>query len=93
MIFRQTGLKSFHAQSSAAKAQSIVDDLQRLGSGVLVSDAGTPGISDPGFILIQKAIEKGIEIIPVPGPSALITLLSASGFPIDKFYYGGFFTA
>lgn len=83
-------LKSFHAQSSETKAASIVEDLSKVDSAVLVSDAGTPGISDPGFVLIQKAIDQGIEIIPVPGPSALVTLLSASGFPIDKFYYGGF---
>jgi len=56
----------------------------------LVSDAGTPGISDPGFRLIREAINSGIKIIPVPGPTALAAALAASGLPTDRFLFIGF---
>jgi len=56
----------------------------------LITDAGTPTISDPGYKLVKKAIENNIEIIPIPGPSAVITALSASGLPTDKFIFLGF---
>jgi 16S rRNA (cytidine1402-2'-O)-methyltransferase len=56
----------------------------------LVSDAGTPGISDPGFRLIQTAIENQIPIVPIPGPSAVIAALSVSGLPTDSFLFKGF---
>ena len=56
----------------------------------LVSDAGTPAISDPGFKLVAEAIENGIEVISIPGPSAVITGLAASGLPTDQFYFAGF---
>ena len=56
----------------------------------LVSDAGTPGIADPGFPLIREALAQGIEIIPIPGPSALITALSAAGLPTHRFLFFGF---
>ena len=55
-----------------------------------VSDAGTPGISDPGFRLVQLAIENQIRVVPVPGASALINALVASGLPTDEFFFGGF---
>jgi 16S rRNA (cytidine1402-2'-O)-methyltransferase len=67
--------------------------LSRLNQGdriALVSDAGTPGISDPGFRLIQIAIENRIPIVPIPGPSAVITALSVSGLPTDAFLFKGF---
>ncbi len=59
-------------------------------TGCLVSDAGTPGISDPGFRLVRACITAGVEIIPIPGASAAITALSASGLPTDKFLFTGF---
>lgn len=67
--------------------------LQRLEDGfnvALTSDAGMPGISDPGYHLIKAAIERGIEIIPIPGPTALICALAASGLPTDRFVFEGF---
>ncbi len=67
--------------------------MEKLKSGksvALISEAGTPGISDPGFILIKKAIEEKIEVIPIPGACAAIAALSASGLPIDKFVFLGF---
>src|SRR5256886_5053425 len=59
----------------------------------IVSDAGTPGISDPGFRLARLAIESGVRVVPVPGASALITALVASGMPTDEFFFGGFLPA
>ncbi len=73
--------------------QSVLDKyLARLENetAALVSDAGTPGISDPGFRLVRACREKGIEVIAIPGPSAAVTALSASGLPTDKFIFVGF---
>lgn len=83
-------LLSFHAKSSDKKAEEICEKLKSGKSGALISDAGTPGISDPGFKLIKVCLEQNIKLIPIPGASAFLTLLSVSGFPIDKFYFGGF---
>jgi 16S rRNA (cytidine1402-2'-O)-methyltransferase len=83
-------LKSFHSYSSDAKSESLVEALSEGKSAALVSDAGTPGISDPGFALIQSALDAGVEITPIPGPSAVITALQASGAPTDKFIFLGF---
>jgi 16S rRNA (cytidine1402-2'-O)-methyltransferase len=70
--------------------------IQRLKSGsdiALVSDAGTPGISDPGYHLIQAALAEGIAVMPIPGPSAVITVLSVSGLPTDRFLFLGFLSS
>lgn len=83
-------LKSFHSYSSDAKIMSLVEELAGGKSAALVSDAGTPGISDPGFQLIKLALQAGIEVYPIPGASAVITALSVSGAPTDKFTYIGF---
>lgn len=67
--------------------------LERIGAGAnvaLVSDAGTPTISDPGFALVRAAHERGLKVSPVPGPSAVIAALSASGLPTDEFLFAGF---
>lgn len=86
----QKRLNSFHAQSSLKKAEEIISKIKSGQNIAYVSDAGTPGISDPGFILIREAIKSGIDVIPIPGASALVTLVSVSGFPIDKFSFAGF---
>jgi 16S rRNA (cytidine1402-2'-O)-methyltransferase len=62
-------------------------------SVAVVSDAGTPAINDPGFRIVKKAIESGIDIVSIPGPSAVVTALAASGLPTDSFFFGGFLPA
>lgn len=83
-------LISFHSHSGVTKVEKIIDSLLQGQNIALVSDAGTPGISDPAYVLIQAALEKKIPIIPIPGASAVITALCASGLPTDKFVYLGF---
>lgn len=83
-------LISMNARSELKKAEYI---MQRLKSGedlALISDAGTPGISDPGGILVNLALKEEIEVVPVPGPSAVITALSASGLPSSSYIFDGF---
>jgi 16S rRNA (cytidine1402-2'-O)-methyltransferase len=83
-------LLSFHSHSGQTKTEKIIDYLKNGSNVALVSDAGTPGISDPGYVLIQAALDNGIGVIPIPGASAVITALCASGLPTDKFLYLGF---
>lgn len=85
-----TPLVSFHAQSSEAKTDELVKRLKKGACAALVSDAGTPCVSDPGFRLVKQAAQEGITVVPIPGPSALTTLISASGFPTDTFTFHGF---
>ncbi|MBN2096159.1 16S rRNA (cytidine(1402)-2'-O)-methyltransferase [Candidatus Peregrinibacteria bacterium] len=83
-------LLSFHSHSGQTKVDKVLAYLKNGDDVALISDAGTPGISDPGYVLIQAAMENDIEVIPVPGASAVITALCASGLPTDKFLYLGF---
>jgi 16S rRNA (cytidine1402-2'-O)-methyltransferase len=85
-----TPTTSLHEHTEAKKIASIVAQLQQGDTVALVSDAGTPAISDPGQRLIRAAIEAAIRIEPVPGPSAAIATLSVSGFPGDAFTFLGF---
>lgn len=80
-------LVSYHSYSWNAKVEKIIDTLKKWHSVALISDAGTPGISDPGYTLIQEAIQNGISVVPIPGVSACITALSASGMPTHNFLY------
>jgi len=97
ILLNEYGIKkpllSFHSHSGKAKVDKIMQHLADGDDVALVSDAGTPGISDPGFVLIQEALKNNIEVIPVPGVSAVITALCASGLPTDKFLYLGFLPA
>ena len=86
----KTHMVSFHAQSSIKKAEEIVKRISGGQSCALISDAGTPCISDPGFPLIRAAITAGIKIVPIPGPSALTTFLSACGCQVNEFVFHGF---
>ncbi|MBA4337066.1 16S rRNA (cytidine(1402)-2'-O)-methyltransferase [bacterium] len=81
---------SFHSHSGQAKVDKIVDELKEGKNVALISDAGTPGISDPAYVLIRAALENKIEIIPIPGPAAFLTALTASGLPTNQFLYLGF---
>jgi 16S rRNA (cytidine1402-2'-O)-methyltransferase len=86
----QTPLTSYFEGNELIKKEFILSKLKQGDQIALVSDAGTPGISDPGFRLIQTAIENQISIVPIPGPSAVITALSVSGLPSDSFLFKGF---
>jgi 16S rRNA (cytidine1402-2'-O)-methyltransferase len=88
-----TGTISYHEHNERERAEQLCALLDAGKNVALVSDAGTPLISDPGFRLVNLAIEKGIPVIPIPGPSALVTALSASGLPSDQFYFAGFLPA
>lgn len=80
-------LISFHSHSGIMKTQKIIDDLKAGKKIALISDAGTPGISDPWYALIKEALENNIEVIPIPGVTACITAISASGMPSNHFLY------
>jgi len=86
----QTPLTSFFEQNEMRKMNSILARLATGDSVALVSDAGTPGISDPGFKLIRQAVAENIPVVPIPGASALLTALSAAGLPTDRFTFIGF---
>ena len=88
-----TPLTSYHEHNEKTKSQELVTRLARGQNVALVSDAGTPAISDPGFRLVVQAIRAGVRIIPVPGASALTAVLSASGLPTDRFVFEGFLPA
>ena len=86
----QTPLTSYFEGNESRKKEFILSKLRQGERVALVSDAGTPGISDPGFRLIQTAAENRIAVVPVPGPSAVIAALSVSGLPTDAFLFKGF---
>lgn len=85
-----TPLVSYHEHNKELSGRQIVDRLMKGEKVALVSDAGTPCISDPGFEMVKAAIEKGISVIPLPGANAAITALIASGLPPQPFYFFGF---
>jgi len=85
----KTPLASYHEHNKQAKLEYILNFLQD-GDVAIVSEAGMPGMSDPGYELIKAASERGIPVIPIPGPSAVITALVVSGLPTDRFLYLGF---
>jgi 16S rRNA (cytidine1402-2'-O)-methyltransferase len=86
----ETPLTSYFQGNELKKKEYILSRLKEDHPVALVSDAGTPGISDPGFRLIQAAIENQIPVVPIPGPSAVIAALSVSGLPTDAFLFKGF---
>jgi 16S rRNA (cytidine1402-2'-O)-methyltransferase len=88
-----TPLTSYHEHNEKTKSQELVARLEQGQNIALVSDAGTPAISDPGFRLVIQAIRAGVRIIPIPGASALTAVLSASGLPTDRFVFEGFLPA
>jgi len=85
----KTPLTSYHEHSKRAKLDYLLNYLEKEDLA-LVSEAGMPGLSDPGYELIIAAIERGISVVPIPGASAVITALVVSGLPTDQFIYLGF---
>ena len=85
-----TPLTSYYREKEQLKAEILLEKLRQGDDLALVSDAGTPGLSDPGAVLVKLAREAGIAIVPLPGPSALATALSVAGLPDTSFYFGGF---
>ena len=85
----ETPLTSYHEHNKLTKLDAVFDVLAT-GDVALISDAGTPGISDPGYELIHEAIQRGYPVVPIPGANAVITALVASGLPTDSFVYLGF---
>ena len=86
----KNSLKSFHKFNEHSKIQSIIDDLKSGKVIGLVSDAGTPGISDPGYLIVKNCIKNEIEVECLPGPTALIPALVISGIPCERFSFEGF---
>jgi len=86
----QKPLFSFHQHNEHKKVNELIEKIQQAESVALVSDAGTPGISDPGFLLVRACAENHIEVITLPGATALIPALVNSGLPCDKFVFEGF---
>lgn len=85
-----TPLTSYHAHTGTHKIDTLVDRLEAGEDVALVTDAGTPGISDPGGTLIGAALERGVPVVPIPGPSALTTALSAAGLETGQVTFVGF---
>lgn len=83
-------LHSFHEHTDALKRRQFVDMLTEGKKIALVTDAGTPAISDPGSFLVADAVAAGVTVTPIPGPSAVIAALSISGLPLDRFTFVGF---
>jgi 16S rRNA (cytidine1402-2'-O)-methyltransferase len=83
-------MTSYHEHNEITRAPELIIGLEQGASVALVTDAGTPAISDPGHRLVSLCARHGIEVVPVPGPSALVAALAASGMPIDEFTFVGF---
>ena len=81
---------SLHEHNEASRTAALVEEIAGGKSIALVTDAGMPGISDPGFRLIRACRERGLSVTVLPGPSAVLTALVGSGFPSDAFFFGGF---
>lgn len=81
---------SYHEHNERERAEELAAMLEAGSTVALVSDAGTPAISDPGYRIVRACVERGLPVVPVPGPSALVAALAASGLPTDEFYFGGF---
>lgn len=86
----RTPVRSFHAFNEHAALADVVSLLEGGSDLALISDAGTPGISDPGFLLVRECVQRGIEVICLPGPTAFVPALVVSGIPCDRFHFEGF---
>ncbi len=89
----KTRVTAYHEHNEEKVTQQLIQQIQKGESIALISDAGTPLINDPGYNLVVSAHDNKIQIVPIPGPSAIITALSASGLPTNKFIYEGYLPA
>lgn len=83
---------SYHEFNEAARAEQLAGIVAEGQSVAVITDAGSPGISDPAFRIVRAAIEHGLEIVALPGPCAIIPAVTASGLPTDRFFFEGFLT-
>jgi 16S rRNA (cytidine1402-2'-O)-methyltransferase len=94
MLLQHLGIKkpfvSLHQHNEAARTDELVEKLASGARVALITDAGMPGISDPGHRLVRACVARGIPLTVLPGPSAVVTALVGSGFPSDRFFFGGF---
>jgi 16S rRNA (cytidine1402-2'-O)-methyltransferase len=95
ILFERHGIKprrlvSYHSHNEQARAAELVEDLRTGATVALITDAGTPGISDPAWAIVREAILTGIDVVPIPGASAVIAALSASGIDTNRFVFEGF---
>ncbi|MCX6357569.1 MAG: 16S rRNA (cytidine(1402)-2'-O)-methyltransferase [Candidatus Aureabacteria bacterium] len=81
---------SYYGAKEKGKARELTGYLEEGKDIALISDAGMPGIADPGALIVKEAVERGARIVPIPGPSALIAALAASGLPSNRFVFEGF---
>jgi 16S rRNA (cytidine1402-2'-O)-methyltransferase len=84
---------SYHEHNESGRTPDLIERLKSGQNIAVVSDAGTPLISDPGYRLVNHALAEGIEVVPIPGASAILAALTASGLPTDAFHFGGFLPA
>ncbi len=93
-LFQHHGIHSkmqaFHAHNEHKVLDALIEKIKMLGNVALISDAGTPGISDPGFLLVRECLKHGIHVECLPGPTAFVPALVSSGFPCDRFIFEGF---
>lgn len=85
-----TPLRAYHAHNEHKVVDQLVEELKAGAVYALITDAGTPGISDPGFLLVRACREAGVEVSCLPGPAAFVPALAASGIPCDRFHFEGF---
>ena len=83
----KTPVLAYHEHNKEKVGPKFIAHLKEVGDIALVSDAGTPGIADPGFNLVRDCVEEGINVVPIPGASALLSALVASGLPTDRFHF------
>lgn len=86
----EVALRSLHAHNEAERTEEVLARLREGGRCVLVSDAGTPAVSDPGRRVVAAVLEAGLRVVSVPGPSAVLAALSVAGLPADRFEFAGF---
>ena len=84
---------SYHEHNERERAEEMASMVEGGASVAVVTDAGTPGVSDPGYRVVRACVERGLTVVPVPGAAAFVAALVASGLPTDEFYFGGFLPA